>query len=55
MAHCFIALVWGLILSQLGTPLTSDLPHFREENGARQFVVHGKPFLILGGELGEDE
>jgi len=55
MAHTSIPLLWGLILSQLGTALTSDLPHFQAENGAQQFVVHGKPFLILGGELGEDE
>jgi hypothetical protein len=52
MAHSFIPLVMALILSQLGTTLTSDLPHFRAENGGQQFVVHGKPFLILGGELG---
>ncbi len=52
MAHTCIPLLWGLILSQLGTAVTSDLPHFRRENGAEQFVVHGKPFLILGGELG---
>src|SRR5213080_605162 len=52
MAHTSIPLLWGLILSQLGTALTSDLPHFQAENGAQQFVVHGKPFLILGGELG---
>jgi hypothetical protein len=52
MARSCIALGLGFILSQLGTTLTSDLPHFRAENGAQQFVVHGKPFLILGGELG---
>ena len=52
MAHTSIPLLWGLILSHLGTALTSDLPHFQAENGAQQFVVHGKPFLILGGELG---
>jgi beta-galactosidase GanA len=52
MARSSIALGLGLILSQLGTPLTSDLPHFRAQNGTQQFVVRGKPFLILGGELG---
>jgi hypothetical protein len=52
MAHSSIPLVLGPILSQVGTALTSDLPRFRAENGAQQFVVHGKPFLILGGELG---
>jgi hypothetical protein len=30
----------------------ADLPHFRAENGAEQLMVHGKPFLIRGGELG---
>jgi len=52
MAHSGIALVVALILSQLGVTASSDLPHFRTENGAPQFVVHGKPFVILGGELG---
>jgi beta-galactosidase GanA len=52
MAHRCIAVVVALILTQLGTAPSSDLPHFRNENGAPQFVVHGKPFLIFGGELG---
>jgi hypothetical protein len=52
MAHSCIPLVLGLILSQNGTALASDLPHVRAENGAQQFVLHGKPFLILGGERG---
>jgi beta-galactosidase GanA len=52
MTHSCIALVLALILSQLGVTPPSDLPHFREENGTQQFVVHGKPFVILGGELG---
>ena len=52
MVHSCIALVLALILSQLGVTATSDLPHFRAENGAPQFVVHGKPFVIFGGELG---
>jgi hypothetical protein len=29
-----------------------DLPAVRIENGASQLLVHGKPFLALGGELG---
>ncbi len=29
-----------------------DLPKVRLENGVAQLIVHGKPFLILGGELG---
>jgi hypothetical protein len=47
MAHSCIPLVLGPILSQVGTALTSDLPRFRAENGAQQFVVHGKPFSFL--------
>jgi beta-galactosidase GanA len=30
----------------------AELPHIRMENGAGQLIVHGQPFLILGGELG---
>jgi beta-galactosidase GanA len=29
-----------------------DLPHIKIENGAGQLIVDGRPFLILGGELG---
>lgn len=29
-----------------------DLPTVRVENGASQLLLHGKPFLVLGGELG---
>jgi len=47
MAHTSIPLVLVLILGQLGTALTSDLPHFRRENGGQQFVVHGNPFSFL--------
>ena len=30
----------------------NDVPRVRVENGASQLIVHGKPYLILGGELG---
>ena len=40
-----------LFLPVSGTQ-AADLPHFRAENGAEQLLVHGKPFLIRGGELG---
>lgn len=30
----------------------ADLPRFRAENGVQQLIVHGQPFLIRGGELG---
>ncbi len=31
---------------------SSELPTIRNENGFRRLIVRGKPFLILGGELG---
>jgi len=30
----------------------AELPHIKAENGTRQLIVNGQPFLILGGELG---
>lgn len=40
-----------IVLSVWGTQ-AAELPHFRAENGTEQLLVHGKPFLIRGGELG---
>ena len=37
----------GLVLAQAQAP-----PSVRIVNGASQLIVHGQPFLILGGELG---
>jgi beta-galactosidase GanA len=31
---------------------SAELPRIRIENGTGQLIVHGQPFLILGGELG---
>ena len=30
----------------------AELPHVKVENGTGQLIVNGRPFLILGGELG---
>src|SRR5258708_10820772 len=30
----------------------TELPHIKMENGTGQIIVNGRPFLILGGELG---
>ena len=30
----------------------AESPHIRMENGTEQLIVNGRPFLILGGELG---
>jgi hypothetical protein len=46
--------VWMSILC-LGTvhpQNTSALPHLRKQGKATQLIVHNKPFLMLGGELG---
>lgn len=40
------------ILLTLITVQAADLPQIRMENGTGRLIVHGKPFLILGGELG---
>jgi hypothetical protein len=42
----------GLIFLSVWGTQAADLPHFRAEGGAEQLLVHGKPFLIRGGELG---
>ncbi|HEV7218722.1 MAG TPA: beta-galactosidase, partial [Terriglobales bacterium] len=40
-------------LSLLSVQLfAAELPHIKLDNGVGQLVVHGQPFLILGGELG---
>lgn len=41
------------LLALLAVPATAaDLPKIVMENGASQLIVHGKPYLMLGGELG---
>lgn len=30
---------------------TADIPHFEDKGTAKQLIVDGKPFIILGGEL----
>jgi hypothetical protein len=52
MARNSNAVLLCLILTGLCRIQAADLPHFRAENGVEQLVVQGKPFLILGGELG---
>ncbi|NJK86548.1 MAG: hypothetical protein HC906_11845 [Bacteroidales bacterium] len=29
----------------------NEIPHLRNKGISRQLIVHGKPFLVLGGEL----
>lgn len=42
----------GLLIAGAASARTQTLPTVRVENGASQLLVHGKPFLMLGGELG---
>lgn len=44
------ALAFTLIIS--AALRAQDLPTVRIENGASQLVLHGRPYLVLGGELG---
>ena len=52
MRNYYDAVPFGLILACLCGVQAADLPRFHAENGVEQLVVHGKPFLIRGGELG---
>jgi hypothetical protein len=48
---CFLA----LLLSACGreqSPVPTELPHLHRQGTAMQLIVEGKPFLMLGGELG---
>jgi hypothetical protein len=46
----FVAL--GFLLVSVHAVSAQDLPTVRIQNGASQLIVRGKPFLVLGGELG---
>jgi hypothetical protein len=39
-------------LSKSGKPTTTIIPHLAKQDNTVQLIVDGKPFLILGGELG---
>jgi GH35 family endo-1,4-beta-xylanase len=49
-AHSVVALSFLLVSAH--AVHAQDLPTVRMENGASQLIMHGKPFLVLGGELG---
>jgi hypothetical protein len=48
----YSAVLFCLILTCVCGVQAADLPHLRAENGVPQLMVHGKPLLIRGGELG---
>jgi beta-galactosidase GanA len=43
---------FALVTTALGGELPHILPHIKMENGGGQLIVNSRPFLILGGELG---
>ncbi len=45
----WISTVW---IASVHPQNTSALPHLKKQGTATQLIVHGKPFLMLGGELG---
>ena len=53
---CRVSVLCVLILStgitSVYTQNTSAIPHLRKQGTATQLIVHNKPFLMLGGELG---
>lgn len=42
----------SVVASFAATALGAEPPHLKQHGSAKQLVVDGKPFLILGGELG---
>src|ERR1039457_7463684 len=52
MARNYSSVLFCPILTCLCGVQAADLPHLRADNGVEQLVLHGKPFLIRGGELG---
>ena len=48
----FLALIASGAVALAATPTDSSAPHLEKHNGIKQLYVDGKPFLILGGELG---
>jgi beta-galactosidase GanA len=37
--------------ASVGAPASAEAPHLRQQGTAKQLVVNGAPFLIIGGEL----
>jgi beta-galactosidase GanA len=49
------ASILGLVLASFLTPIapaqSSDIPHLEKKDGRYAFIVDGKPFLVLGGQI----
>jgi len=41
-----------MLFATMGQAQNQRIPQLRKQGSATQLIVHGKPFLILGGELG---
>jgi beta-galactosidase GanA len=48
----FVSSWFAPLYSLICVAQPSSLPHLRKQGAATQLVVDGKPFLVLGGELG---
>ena len=46
------AFIWILFLSILPLQAHQKLPYLQEQGSTTQLMVNGKPFLVIGGELG---
>ena len=47
-----LTLIAACVSAFAATPTDSSAPHLEKHNGIKQLYADGKPFLILGGELG---
>lgn len=48
-------IIWALFTTVAATGIaaqSNQIPHLRKQGSATQLIVHGAPFLIRGGELG---
>jgi hypothetical protein len=52
-ALCFsIVMLFAVGAQSQGPKAPIDIPHLQRQGAATQLIVHGKPFLMIGGELG---
>src|SRR5580698_278383 len=50
---CVLVIIFATLACRAAFPLDpGDVPKVRYQDGLGQLLVHGQPFLILGGELG---
>ena len=49
---CLSIMIMALAVSVVSAQTSKPIPHLQKKGSATQLIVDGKPFLILGGELG---